>query len=217
MDADQVPEVPEFAGNADLLEGPDALRPEPDEGGDPEARLRRPGRRLLRLRPGVSAQAAPVVASCGTALTPQQAQLLRRFTSKVVLSYDPDAAGQGAAARSCELLVAEGFEVNVVVLDKGEDPDTFIRRNGAGRYRERLRTFAAVSGIPARSGGRGARFRPRRQPAAVLGKMLTVAARIPDAAARDQFARPDRPQGAYYRRGRPGRNPQGGGQPADRR
>ena len=39
--------------------------------------------------------AAPVVASCGTALTPQQAQLLRRFTSKVVLSYDPDAAGEG--------------------------------------------------------------------------------------------------------------------------
>ena len=73
---------------------------------------------------------APVVASCGTALTLQQAQLLRRFTAKVVLCYDPDAAGQGAAARSCELLVAEGFDVNVVVLDKGEDPDTFIRRRG---------------------------------------------------------------------------------------
>ena len=42
---------------------------------------------------------APVVASCGTALTTQQAQLLRRFTSKVILSFDPDAAGQGAAAR----------------------------------------------------------------------------------------------------------------------
>src|SRR5205814_5839215 len=71
------------------------------------------------------AQAAPAVASCGTALTPQQAQLLRRFTTKVVLSFDPDAAGQGAAVRSCEMLVAEGFNVNVVVLDKGEDPDTF--------------------------------------------------------------------------------------------
>ena len=50
-------------------------------------------------------QAAPVVASCGTALTSQQAQLLHRFTSKVVLSYDPDLAGEGAAARSCDLLV----------------------------------------------------------------------------------------------------------------
>src|SRR6202047_3685048 len=60
-------------------------------------------------------QAAPVVASCGTALTSQQAQLLRRFTTKIVLSFDPDAAGQGAAVRSCELLVAEGFDGNVVV------------------------------------------------------------------------------------------------------
>src|SRR5439155_9550664 len=84
-------------------------------------------------------QAAPVVASCGTALTPQQAQLLRRFTTRIVLSFDPDTAGQGAAIRSCELLVAEGFDVNVVVLDKGEDPDTFIRRHGPDRYREKLR------------------------------------------------------------------------------
>src|SRR5438128_576996 len=85
-------------------------------------------------------EAAPVVASCGTALTAQQAQLLRRFTTKIVLSFDPDAAGQTAAVRSCELLVAEGFDVNVTVLNKGEDPDTFIRRHGASAYRERLRT-----------------------------------------------------------------------------
>src|SRR5205085_9621889 len=82
--------------------------------------------------------AAPVVASCGTALTTQQAHLLRRFTSRMVLSFDPDTAGQGAATRSCEMLVAEGFDVNVVVLDKGEDPDTFIRRKGPDEYRARL-------------------------------------------------------------------------------
>jgi DNA primase len=75
-------------------------------------------------------EAAPVVASCGTALTTQQAHLLRRFTSNIVLSFDPDAAGEGAATRSCEMLVTEGFDVNVVALDKGEDPDTFIRRKG---------------------------------------------------------------------------------------
>ena len=70
-------------------------------------------------------QAAPAVASCGTALTPQQAQLLRRFTSKVILSFDPDAAGLGAAVRSCEMLVAEGFNVNVVVL-KSVLPDSSL-------------------------------------------------------------------------------------------
>jgi DNA primase len=132
--------------------------------------------------------AAPAVASCGTALTAQQAQLLRRFTSKVVISYDPDAAGQGAAARSCDLLVSEGFDVNVVVLDNGEDPDTFIRRRGAEEYRMRLRSSKpyleylldqAASGVDLGQDEGRRRF---------LGQMLNLAARIPEATARDQFA-----------------------------
>jgi DNA primase len=133
-------------------------------------------------------QAAPVVASCGTALTPQQAQLLRRFTSKIVLGFDPDAAGQGAAVRSCELLVAEGFDVNVVVLDKGEDPDTFIRRHGPEQYRERLKRsqpYLEYLLDRAAAGRDFGRDDIRRQ---FLEEMLAVAARIPDAAARDQFA-----------------------------
>jgi DNA primase len=81
----------------------------------------------------------PVVASCGTALTPQQAQQLRRFAQKVVLSFDPDAAGQAAATKSCEMLVAEGFEVNVATLPAGEDPDTFVRKHGRAAYGEQLR------------------------------------------------------------------------------
>ena len=133
-------------------------------------------------------QAVPVVASCGTALTPQQAQLLRRYSSKVVLSFDPDAAGQSAAARSCEMLVSEGFDVNVVVLDKGEDPDTFIRRHGAERYRERLRgsrPYLEYLLDQAATGLDLGHDDSRRQ---FLGRMLAVAARLPDAAARDQFA-----------------------------
>jgi DNA primase len=133
-------------------------------------------------------QAAPAVASCGTALTTQQAQLLRRFTSKAVLSFDPDTAGQGAAARSCELLVAEGFDVNVVVLDKGEDPDTFIRRRGPDAYRTRLRgsrPYLEYLLDQAAAGVDLAHDEGRRR---FLGSMLAVAARIPDAAARDQFA-----------------------------
>ena len=130
---------------------------------------------------------APVVASCGTALTAAQAQLLRRFTSKVILSFDPDAAGQGAAARSCEMLVAEGFEVNVAVLPVGEDPDSFVQRRGRDAYLDLLKTSrpyleylldrsAAAHDLTHDEG--------RRQ---FLTAMLTVAARIPDPAARDQF------------------------------
>ena len=79
-----------------------------------------------------------MVASCGTALTVQQAQRLRGFTDKVVLSFDPDTAGQAATAKSCELLVAEGFKVMVALLEPGEDPDIFVRRRGRQAYRQRL-------------------------------------------------------------------------------
>ena len=133
-------------------------------------------------------QAAAAVASCGTALTPQQAHLLRRFTSKVVLSFDPDAAGLGAAVRSCEMLVAEGFDVNVVVLDKGEDPDTFIRRKGGDQYRARLRSSQPYLEYLLDQASGGVDFGHDDSRRQFLGKMLGVAARIPDAAARDQFA-----------------------------
>jgi len=133
-------------------------------------------------------QAAPAVASCGTALTPQQAQLLRRFTQKVVLSFDPDAAGQGAAVRSCEMLVGEGFDVNVLVLDKGEDPDTFIQRNGGEAYRARLRASRPYLEYLLDNAAAGLDLALDEHRRRFLGSMLTVAARIPEAAARDQFA-----------------------------
>ncbi len=132
--------------------------------------------------------AAPVVASCGTALTPHQAQLLRRFTSKVVLSYDPDAAGQGAAARSCELLVKEGFDVNVVVLDSGEDPDTFIRRTGPDEYRARLRGSRPYLEYLRDRAAAGLDFGDPETQRTFLAEMLAVAAWLPEPAMRDQFA-----------------------------
>jgi DNA primase len=133
-------------------------------------------------------QAAPAVASCGTALTSQQAQLLRRFTSKIVLSFDPDAAGQGAAVRSCDLLVADGFDVNVVVLEKGEDPDTFIRRRGADQYRARLRTSQPYLEYLLDQAASSRDLGHDDQRREFLAEMLAVAARIPEAAGRDQFA-----------------------------
>jgi DNA primase len=134
------------------------------------------------------ARAAAVVATCGTALTVQQAHVLRRHTSKVILSYDPDAAGQGAAARSSDLLVAEGFDVNVAMLDAGQDPDTFIRRRGAEQYKERLRTSRPYLEYLVDQAASGLDFGQDEQRRTFLSRMLTVAARIPDAALRDQFA-----------------------------
>ena len=129
-----------------------------------------------------------VVASSGTALTPVQAKLLKRFASKVVLSFDPDAAGQGAAARSSELLVAEGFQVNVAMLPAGDDPDNFIRKLGGAAYQDKLRNSRPyLEYLLDRAAGNHdlSKDDSRRE---FLNSMLAVAARIPDAAARDQFA-----------------------------
>src|SRR5262249_46866553 len=106
----------------------------------------------------------------------------------VVLSLDPDAAGQGAAARSCELLVSEGFDVNVVTLDGGGDPDTFIRRNGPEQYRERLRGSRPYLEYLLDRAATGVDFGHDESRRQFLNGMLGVAARSPDAALRDQFA-----------------------------
>lgn len=130
----------------------------------------------------------PVVATCGTALTPQQAQILHRFTSKTVLCFDPDSAGQTAAERSSELLVAEGFVVNVMTLPGGGDPDTFIQKQGAEGFREQLkhsRPYLEFLLDRAAAEFDLTRDDNRRE---FLKRMLGVAARIPDPAVRDQFA-----------------------------
>jgi DNA primase len=136
----------------------------------------------------VQAGISPVVASCGTALTPQQAQLLRRFTSKVVLSFDPDAAGQTAAVRSCEMLVGEGFDVNVAVLPPGADPDTFVQRQGRDAYMALLKESVPYLQFLLDRAAASKDLTTEEGRRTFLHEMLEVAARIPDAAARDQFA-----------------------------
>lgn len=76
-----------------------------------------------------------VVASQGTAFTADHARILRRFAPEVVMSFDADAAGQGAALRSLDALLVEGLRVRVLVLPEGHDPDTFVREKGAGAFR----------------------------------------------------------------------------------
>lgn len=73
------------------------------------------------------------VASLGTALTQQQARLLKRYAPTVYICYDGDAAGQNATMRGLDILEAEGLQVRVIVLPEGQDPDDFIRQNGERR------------------------------------------------------------------------------------
>ena len=79
-----------------------------------------------------------VVASCGTSLAEPQIKLLGRFTRRVVVNYDPDTAGQLATERSLTLLLEKEFDVRVLALPGGADPDKFLKEQGAEAYRQLL-------------------------------------------------------------------------------
>jgi DNA primase len=87
-----------------------------------------------------SANIRNVLATSGTAFTEHQVRLLSRFTRKAVVNFDPDTAGANAAEKSISLLIEEGFEVKVLTLPDGLDPDRFIRERGAPAYIAALRT-----------------------------------------------------------------------------
>lgn len=76
-----------------------------------------------------------VVASSGTALTPDHLRILKRFADAIILVFDSDEAGQKAITRGIELGLAAGFDVRCVVLPAGTDPDSLVRDNGADALR----------------------------------------------------------------------------------
>ena len=80
-----------------------------------------------------------VVASSGTAFTELHAKLLGRFSKNVVVNFDPDTAGANATERTLGLLVAEEFQIKVLTLEPGFDPDLFIRRKGREAYAQALK------------------------------------------------------------------------------
>jgi DNA primase len=82
------------------------------------------------------------IASSGTAFTDIQARLLARFNKNIIVNFDPDTAGAAAAERSLAWLVEQEFQIKVVTLEQGYDPDLFIRRKGVEAYR------AALKGAP---------------------------------------------------------------------
>ncbi len=79
-----------------------------------------------------------VIASSGTAFTEVQAKLLGRFSKNIVVNFDPDTAGAAAAERSLTLLIGEDFQIKVLTLESGFDPDLYIRRKGVQAYTDAL-------------------------------------------------------------------------------
>ena len=75
-----------------------------------------------------------VVASSGTALTPDQIRLIRRYAGRVTILYDSDPAGIKAAMRGLDLILEESLDVRLVLLPEGEDPDSFVKKEGMSGF-----------------------------------------------------------------------------------
>ena len=84
------------------------------------------------------------VASLGTAVTAEQARLIKRYCESCFLAYDADSAGQAATERGIEIFESAGLAVRVVTMQAGDDPDSLIRRAGVEAFRERLQAAQGI-------------------------------------------------------------------------
>ena len=100
-----------------------------------------------------------VVASLGTALTTNQARLLKRYADKVIISYDADVAGQTATLRGLEILRDAGFDVRVLTIPQGKDPDEFIRSNGKEAFLKLINSATPLIGYRLKRAEEGIDFK----------------------------------------------------------
>jgi DNA primase len=131
---------------------------------------------------------ANVIATSGTAFTEHQVRLLSRFTKRVVLNFDPDQAGANAAEKTVALLVEEGFEVRVVTLEGGLDPDRYIKERGIAAYSTAVRGAVRYADYLIE---RAQVLFPARTPESkvkALNMLLPHIRRVPNAIARSDFA-----------------------------
>lgn len=135
-----------------------------------------------------------VVATSGTAFTEHQVALLKRHTSipgkkpQIVANFDPDDAGQKAAAKTISLLTEEGFNIRIVTLDDGLDPDRYVRERGVEAYVRAVKGARSLDDFlieRARQLYPGARAEQKLNQ---MNYLLPHIRRMPEKLARDQFA-----------------------------
>jgi DNA primase len=128
-----------------------------------------------------------VVASCGTSLAEPQIKLLGRFTRRVIVNYDPDTAGQAATERSLTLLLEKEFDVRVLTLPGGADPDKFLKEQGADTYRELLKKAPLFVDFLIGRARQIERSSPGRKVAAI-NFLLPYIQRLPNKVLRSEWA-----------------------------
>ncbi|MBI4342159.1 MAG: DNA primase [Candidatus Omnitrophica bacterium] len=130
-----------------------------------------------------------VVSPLGTALTAEQARLLRRYAERVILAFDPDAAGEQATLRGIDLVVEAGLQVHVAQLPPGMDPDDYVRTYGRERLEQLLEQGTSLFEFLVQSALRrhsGARTETKVQAAQFV---LPTIAKVPDAMLRREYVR----------------------------
>lgn len=135
-----------------------------------------------------AAGVTPVLAMSGTAFTEHQARLLRRYTTRLVVNFDPDTAGTNAAEKSIGLLTEEGFEVRVVTLEGGLDPDRFVRERGIQAYAEALKGAIRHSDYLIERARKLFPVRTAQGKVEAVNFLLPHIRRMPHAIVRDEFA-----------------------------
>ena len=129
-----------------------------------------------------------VLATSGTAFTEMQVRLLGRFTKRVVLNFDPDAAGAGAAEKSIALLMEEDFEIKVIALEGGLDPDRFVRERGIQAYMGALRGAQRYSDYLIERARQQFPGRTAEAKVKAMNYLLPHIRRMPNALQRNEFA-----------------------------
>ncbi|MDB4885100.1 MAG: primase, partial [Gemmatimonadetes bacterium] len=128
-----------------------------------------------------------VVAPMGTALTEDQAKLIRRYTERVFLLYDSDKAGLKATFRSGDELLRQGAAVQVVTLPDGEDPDSFVRSGGARALETQLASSIDVFERKIQLLDRGGWFADLRKKRQALDRLLPTLRATSDPLTRDMY------------------------------
>ena len=131
---------------------------------------------------------ANVLATSGTAFTEHQVRLLSRFSKRVVLNFDPDTAGANAAEKTIALLAEEDFEVRVVTLPGGLDPDRFIKEHGMVEYTAMVRGAVRYADYLIERARTQFGTRTAEAKVKALNFLLPHIRRIPNAIVRGEFA-----------------------------
>ena len=129
-----------------------------------------------------------VMATSGTAFTEMQVRQLRRFTRNVILNFDPDGAGIAAAEKAIALLTEEEFNIKVVALEDGLDPDRFVRERGIQAYMAQLRAARRYSDYLIDRAIRDYPGRTAETRKAAMNFLLPYIRRMPSALERNEFA-----------------------------